>query len=100
MPKLKSQIIQACLLTVALTGGAAADENLWRVGKVTGQAWSSGSGATTVSVTTAAGLKAGETLQTGRNGRVLLLRGAETILVGPNSSVTLPGTSRGGKTTI
>src|ERR1700738_1267161 len=39
-------------------------------------------------------LKAGDTIRTGRNGRVMLVRGEETILVSPNSVVGLPAENR------
>jgi len=67
-----------------------ASEEVWRVSKSTGE----------VSVTSPAGeqapliagatLKAGDNVRTGANGRVLLMRGAETILVSPNSAVGIP----------
>jgi hypothetical protein len=46
-------------------------------------------------------LKPGDTIRTGRNGRVMLVRGEETILVSPNSVVGLPAeNSEGLSTTI
>ena len=78
------------LLAVLTIVPAQASEEVWRVSKSTGE----------VSVTSPAGeqapliagatLKAGDNVRTGANGRVLLMRGAETILVSPNSSVGVP----------
>jgi FecR protein len=44
-------------------------------------------------------LKPGDTIRTGRNGRVLLVRGEETILVAPNSVIGLPRRRRTGLAT-
>jgi hypothetical protein len=44
-------------------------------------------------------LKPGDTIRTGRNGRVLLVRGAETILVSPNSVIGLPTEKKDGLST-
>ena len=40
-------------------------------------------------------LKPGDTIRTGRNGRVLLVRGEESILIAPNSVVGLPAREEG-----
>ena len=42
------------------------------------------------------GLKPGDTIRTGRNGRVLLVRGEETILIAPNSVIGVPPRRRTG----
>lgn len=80
----------ATLLAMLVIVPAQANEEVWRVSKATGE----------VSVTSPAGeqtpliagatLKAGDNVRTGANGRVLLMRGAETILVSPNSAVGIP----------
>ena len=44
-------------------------------------------------------LKPGDTIRTGRNGRVLLMRGEETILISPNSVVGLPAEKKDGLST-
>ena len=44
-------------------------------------------------------LKPGDTIRTGRNGRVLLMRGEETILIAPNSVVGLPAEKKEGLST-
>src|SRR5712671_870523 len=44
-------------------------------------------------------LKPGDTIRTGRNGRVLLIRGEETILISPNSVVGLPAEKKEGLST-
>ena len=44
-------------------------------------------------------MKPGDTIRTGRNGRVLLVRGEETILVSPNSVIGLPTEKKDGLST-
>src|SRR5260370_20771813 len=44
-------------------------------------------------------LKPGESARTGHNGRVLLVRGEETILVSPNSVIGLPAEKKDGLST-
>jgi hypothetical protein len=56
-------------------------------------------GTQTVSLSQQDVLKPGDTIRTGRNGRVLLVRGAETILVSPNSAIGLPTENKDGLST-
>src|SRR3978361_1769521 len=79
-------------LTVVLGHGAAlgADGGTWSVSKSSGDVWITSPGAQQVSLKQAEVLKPGDTIQTGRNGRALLVRGEETILVSPNSVIGLP----------
>ena len=44
-------------------------------------------------------MKPGDTIRTGRNGRVLLKRGEETILISPNSVVGVPAEKKEGLST-
>ena len=44
-------------------------------------------------------LKPGDTIRTGRNGRVLLMRGEETILISPNSIIGIPMEPKDGLST-
>ena len=78
------------MLTVLCAGSGEATENVWRVSKSSGE----------VSLTTAAGQQSaltdgamvnpGDNIRTGQTGRVLLMRGEETILISPNSVVGIP----------
>ena len=45
-------------------------------------------------------LKPGDSIRTGRNGRVLLMRGAETMMISANSAISLPEAGRPGMTTV
>src|SRR4029079_14328993 len=44
-------------------------------------------------------LKPGDSIRTGQNGRELLMRGAETILVSPNSAIGIPKERKDGMAT-
>src|ERR1700719_2117826 len=71
--------------------GAVAQDADWHVGKASGEVWlTAASGVQPVSLGNDALLKPGDSIRTGRNGRVLLARGEETILVSPNSVVGIP----------
>jgi len=79
---------------------AVAEDNIWQVSKVSGEAWIAGAGVQQVSLGQATTLKPGDTIRTGRNGRVLLVRGAESMLISANSQVAVPTTSGSGRSTI
>lgn len=78
------------LFAASLTSVAFAQDSSWRVGKSSGDVWVATSEVQTVSLTQDAVLKPGDKISTGRNGRVLLVRGDETILVAPNSAIGIP----------
>ncbi|WP_038972006.1 FecR family protein, partial [Bradyrhizobium genomosp. III] len=93
-----------CALVAALTLGTAsaafaAEDGVWSVSKATGEVWVATDGAQQVSLNQEATLKPGNTIRTGRNGRVLLVRGEETILISPNSVVGLPSEKKEGLST-
>jgi len=93
-----------CILTMVLTLGAtsgafAADDGVWRVSKSSGEVWMATSGVQPVSLGQDEALKPGDIIRTGRNGRVLLTRGDETILVSPNSVIGLPTEKKDGLST-
>lgn len=76
-----------------------AEDASWTVAKVTGEVWTVTSGAQQVSLGLDNVLKVGDSIQTGSNGRVLLKRGKESILVAPNSSIGLPSENEGNLST-
>lgn len=78
---------------------AAAQDAVWRVAKSSGEAWI-GSASHPASITQQVQLRPGDSIRTGRNGRVLLVRGQETILVSPNSAISLPEAGRPGQSTV
>src|SRR4029453_10490222 len=69
------------------------------VSKSSGEVWLGANGAQPVSLGQEGALKPGDTIRTGRNGRVLLVRGEETILISPNSVVGLPAEKKEGFST-
>src|SRR5579872_3795800 len=79
----------ALVLTVA-SGALAAEGGVWSVSKSSGEVWVSGGEVQQASIRPEDQLKPGDTIRTGRNGRVLLVRGEESILIAPNSVVGLP----------
>jgi hypothetical protein len=93
-------------LAVAMAGmlmsqaAFAADDQPWVVAKASGEVWVAAEGATPASLSAGDGdLKPGQMIRTGRNGRVLLKRGEESMLVGPNSEVGLPTAKADGMAT-
>ena len=90
----------AAVLTLGMASGAlAAEDGVWSVSKAAGEVWVATNGAQQVSLNQQDALKPGDTIRTGRNGRVLLVRGEETILISPNSVVGLPAETREGLST-
>jgi hypothetical protein len=83
-------LILAAFALLAGPGAWASDEAAWSVTKSSGEVWVTMQGAQQVALGSDNVLKAGDTIRTGNNGRVLLSRGAETMLVAPNSVVGLP----------
>ncbi|MFX7891090.1 hypothetical protein ABTK46_19970, partial [Acinetobacter baumannii] len=78
---------------------SAADDGVWSVSKSSGEVWLATPGAQQVSLNQEETLKPGDTIRTGRNGRVLLVRGEETILISPNSVVGVPAEKKEGLST-
>jgi hypothetical protein len=95
-----AQILVAGLLVFCSAMQAEAEDGSpWRVSKSSGEVWMTTSGVQKASLTDDTLLKPGDSIRTGRSGRVLLTRGEETILVSPNSVVALPEKSQDGLST-
>jgi len=86
-------------LVLAAASSACAEEGAWSVGKSSGEVWIATTGAEQVSLKQEEALKPGDIIRTGRNGRVLLVRGEETILISPNSVIGLPTEKKDGLST-
>lgn len=86
---------------IVATGPAAfaADENVWTVSKSSGDVWLTSDGIQAASLKQEELLKPGSTVRTGRNGRVLLRRGEETMLISPNSVIGIPSQKTEGLST-
>jgi hypothetical protein len=94
-----SRAFAAAIALVAASGAFAGDDATWSVKKSSGEVWMGASGVQQVSVRTDEVLKPGDTIRTGRNGRVLLVRGEESILIAPNSVIGLPAEKKDGLAT-
>jgi hypothetical protein len=94
-----SRLIAAAFIVTAASGAFAADGGDWTVSKSSGEVWLTGSGVQQASLKQEDVLKPGDTVRTGRNGRVLLKRGEEMILVAPNSVVGVPAQQKEGLST-
>jgi len=77
----------------------AEDATAWRVSKSSGQVWMTSTGVQEASLTNEAALKPGDTIRTGSNGRVLLVRGEASMLIAPNSVIALPAEQKDGLST-
>jgi FecR protein len=86
-------------LALCLTPAPTRAEDGWTVSKSSGEVWVDSAGAQPVSLTASEILKPGETIRTGQNGRVLLARGEETILIAPNSVVGISAEKKDGMST-
>ncbi|MGY3450749.1 FecR domain-containing protein [Bradyrhizobium sp. USDA 4353] len=93
-----SGLIAACLVGAA-PAAIAADGEPWLVSKSSGDVWVTTQGAAQVSLGREEALKPGDTIRTGPNGRVRLTRGAETMVIAPNSEVGLPAEAKDGMAT-
>jgi hypothetical protein len=87
------------LLVTQWTSAAIAQDSAWRVSKSSGEIWFTTSGAQPVAVSGERVLKAGGTVRTGPSGRVLLVRGAESMLISGNSVVSIPAEEMNGLST-
>src|SRR5215468_9820887 len=85
----------AALVLATASNAFAAEGGVWSVSRASGDVWVATDGAQQVSLNQEGTLKPGDTIRTGRNGRVLLVRGEETILISPNSVVGLPTAKEG-----
>jgi hypothetical protein len=95
------RVLTMALALGAATSALAADAGAWLVSKSSGEVWMTTTGAQPASLGQDEVLKPGDTIRTGRNGRVLLTRGEETILISPNSVIGLPAMAKDGlETTI
>jgi hypothetical protein len=74
-------------------------QQTWHVSRFSGNVWLVAPGVQQASLSQEAVLKPGDTIRTGPNGRVLLTRGAESMMIAPNSVVGLPAEAKSGLST-
>src|SRR6187402_1618953 len=94
-----SSVLTAAFILAAAPAALAADGDNWIVGKSSGEVWLTGTGVQQASVKHDDLVQPGDTIRTGRTGRVLLKRGDEMILVSPNSVVGVPAQKKEGLST-
>ena len=91
--------ILSIALVLSASSAFAGDGGVWSVSKSSGEVWVTTTGAQPASLTQEEVLKPGDMIRTGRNGRVLLVRGEETMLIAPNSVIGLPTDAKDGMST-
>ncbi|HZP75453.1 MAG TPA: FecR domain-containing protein [Pseudolabrys sp.] len=74
----------------------ASDGDPWHVAKFSGEVWVVRGETQRVALGSDTILDAGDNIRTGRNGRVLLTRGEERIVISPNSAIGIPTQGRDG----
>src|SRR6188768_802468 len=94
-----SRAFATAVALVTASAAFAADEGTWSVSKSSGEVWMSSGDVQQASLKSDDVLKPGETIRTGRNGRVLLVRGEESIMIAPNSVIGLPAEKKEGLST-
>jgi hypothetical protein len=94
-----SKTLAAAFILAMASAAFAADGGDWTVHKSSGEVWLTGSDVQQASLKQEDVLKPGDTVRTGRTGRVLLRRGDEMILVSPNSVVGVPAQKKEGLST-
>lgn len=94
-----SRVLTAAFILATAPAALAADGDNWIVGKSSGEVWLTGTGVQQASLKQEDLLQPGDTIRTGRTGRVLLKRGEETILISPNSVIGVPALKKEGLST-
>jgi len=94
-----SRAFATAVALVTASAAFAADEGTWSVSKSSGEVWMGSGDVQQASLKSDDVLKPGETIRTGRNGRVLLVRGEESIMIAPNSVIGLPAEKKEGLST-
>ena len=92
-------VLALAMALAGCSGALAAEGGVWSVSKSSGEVWLTATGATPASLTQETTLKPGDTVRTGPNGRVLLMRGEESMLISPNSVIGLPTEQKDGMST-
>jgi len=92
-------LVLAVFVLLQVGAHAIAEDAAWRVGKSSGDVSITSSGVQPAALTAETTLKPGDAIRTGRNGRALLLRGEESILIEPNSVIGIPAEKKEGLST-
>jgi hypothetical protein len=90
----------ACAVLLAASGSVAFAAD-WKIARLTGGAWILAEGKDPVPAASGMVVPKGSTVSTAQSGRVMLVHGQDTVLVGPNSLVGVPyRPDRGVSTTL
>jgi hypothetical protein len=92
-------VLTMSVALVVSSGAFAGDDGVWSISKSSGEVWVTTAGAEQASLKQDDTLKPGDFVRTGPHGRVLLVRGEETILISPNSVIGLPTDKKDGMST-
>jgi hypothetical protein len=97
----QSIFVGALAAMLAVSGARSQDgaPAVWRVNKSSGDVWVTSPSVQPAALTGETVLKAGDAIRTGRNGRVLVTRGNEAILIAPNSVIAIPVAQKDASTT-
>ncbi len=90
-------VLALAFATPAFAGGAG---ETWRIVESAGAVKAGGAGLTPIAVTSNQVLPADSWVETAATGRAILVRGTESIAVGPNSRVQLPSLEVNGNTQV
>lgn len=94
-------LLLGATLGAAITMRAAyAEQANWRVTRSSGDVWITHSGLQPIALSDKEPVASGDIVSTGRNGRVLLSRGEETILLAANSQVEIAREAKAGYSKI
>ena len=90
-------LLTAFVLFFTGTAAIADDDNdAWHVSNAFGNVWVTVGGVQHVSLSRSRILKPGDSIQTGQNGRALLVHGEEYILISPSSAIEIPRQTKQG----
>jgi hypothetical protein len=96
-----STLLLAMSVLIYQGSGVSAAGGSWQVSKASGEVWVTNQGVQRASVTSETTIRAGDQIMTGQTGRVLLVRGEETMLISPNTVIAISDKNADGmRTTI
>jgi hypothetical protein len=93
------RILAAAVLMLAASSAHADQGTTWHVDMMSGEATIQSSGAQPIALTPDRTVAPGTVIETGEDGRVVLSRGTESIMISPNSSVAVSPDSDNGPMT-
>lgn len=96
-PFLLTAFVIFCMGSAAI---ADDESDAWYVNNAFGNVWVTVGGVQHASLSHSRILKPGDSIQTGQNGRVLLVHGEEYIFISPNSAIEIPSETKKGLLTI